>query len=146
MQSYTPIRIVDERSIARRRKDRNGKTLGGVVRISRNRARACPGRIRACLSARVKAWQASTVKMSGESNSWTDLPRSSRSLSALSESGSVSTHLTITDESMTYFMGAGREAREWRERRCPQDRAFGRPLPGSGGYAPEPGVQCRDRR
>src|SRR2546428_6711631 len=51
----------------------NGKTCGGVVRISRNRARACPAGIRICLSARVKAWEASTVKMSGESSSWTDL-------------------------------------------------------------------------
>ena len=61
----------------------------------------------AARSARVRAWAASTVKMSGESSSWIDLRRSSRSLRALSESGSVRTHLTITDESMTYFMGAG---------------------------------------
>jgi hypothetical protein len=63
--SYTPIRMVDEMSIARRRKGWNGKTCGGVVRISRNRARACPAGIRTCLSARVRAWAASTVKMSG---------------------------------------------------------------------------------
>src|SRR5260370_42085077 len=92
------------------------------------------------LSARVKAWEASTVKMSGESNSWTDLPRSSRSLSALSESGSVSTHLNITDESMTYFMGAGREAREWRASDCAGDRACPKTLRPTGRPTPQCGA------
>ncbi len=64
---------------------------------------------------------------------------------ALSESGSASTHLTITDESMTYFVGAGREARGWRERRCLRRHASRTPLPGSADCAPEPDERPRDQ-
>ncbi len=81
-----------------------------------------------------------------ESSSQTDLQRSSRSLKALSESGSASTHLTITDESMTYFMGAARATRGWRERRCPRAHASGGLLHGSDGCVPEPDAPLRDRR